>query len=112
MTEPQQFDWIPGWMYDTRYGRKAECVHVWEDGGALFVATDPDVAWSVRANGKCTGSETPDDIVAEWREPRQWTVYIYEREDKTCVPLFVGPAHVSANMSPLAKRRLTEGEGL
>ena len=110
MTEQLKFE--VGKHYRTRSGRKAKCVHAWEDGGALFVATDPDVAWSVGANGKCTGSETPYDIVAEWREPRQWTVYIYEREDKTCVPLFVGPAHVSANMSPLAKRRLTEGEGL
>ena len=82
MTEQLKFE--VGKHYRTRSGRKAKCVHAWEDGGALFVATDPYVAWSVRDNGKCTGRETPDDIVAGPDVPEDAVDYSDEELERLC----------------------------
>ena len=92
--------------YRTRSDRKALCVHVWPDGSALFI--DGGEHWRTNTTGRylATG-KTLLDIVDEWREPRQWDVYIVEYSD----------GEVEGTMNPgnrkvLAKRRLTEGEGL
>jgi hypothetical protein len=108
MTEQPKFE--VGKYYRTRSKRKALCVHVWEDGGALFIDTDPDVAWSVKANGKCTNVETPYDIIGEWRPPRTWTVYVIEYADGS---VGVSLQDVcSTRGSRRARVTVTEGQGL
>ena len=104
-----------GKHYRLRNGNKVLMLYINPGNGRLLVLRLPDkhVFWLCQ-NGFYLDSEEWDvrDIVSEWQEPRQWTVYIYEREGKTCVPLFVGPAHVAANMTLLARVPATEGEGL
>jgi hypothetical protein len=113
MTEPLKFE--KDKHYRTRDGRKVLCAYVWTDGQAAMLDTAESRQFClVRANGCVNkdGYSTSWDIVAEWREPRQWTVYVYERPDKTCVPILVGPAHVSSSLTLLARVTVTEGEGL
>ena len=102
MTEQLKFE--KGKHYRTTDDRKLLCTWAFSSGDGLFINEERDT-WAYHLK------DSPE-IVAEWREPRQWTVYIYEREGKTCVPLFVGPAHVAATLTLLARVPATEGEGL
>lgn len=106
MTEPLTFE--VGKHYRTRDDRKALCVHVWIDGSAAIVSNDWWCwCWKVNSAGRYAVNEHSFDIVGEWREPRQWTVYVVEYSDDDVDVTFVpGVRRV------LARVTVTEGEGL
>ena len=110
MTEPLKFE--KDKHYRSRCGEQWLCVFIQRNGDALLVNTKTERTQYCRSDGVSIHCGNANDIEAEWRNPRQWTVYIYERQDKTCAAVLVGPAHVSPNMTLLARVTVTEGEGL
>jgi hypothetical protein len=52
MTEPQQFDWVPGWKYTTHDDRKATCLAILDNGRAVMYHPETDGLWIVLSNGK------------------------------------------------------------
>jgi len=96
-----------GKNYRTRAGEKLLCAHVFP--GKILLVNELARTYGTRwPDGMLSSSMSgPHDIVGEWREPRQWTVYVVEYSD----------GQVEETMNPgrrkiLAKRTLTEGEGL
>jgi hypothetical protein len=105
-----EFQFKVGEYYRTREGHKALCVHIWSDGSGLFVCqTGSKHAWLTYSDAHCvgTGHERINDIVAEWREPRQWTICVVE-----CYDGLVGVTTEPGNRTVLARVTVTEGEGL
>jgi len=84
MTEPQQFDWIPGWQYDTRDGRKATCAIAMEDGWAVFFDRNLGTSWIVNPDGSSVMRAAIFDIVAgpDVPEDEAEMVAEYDREQE------------------------------
>jgi len=107
MTEKLKFE--VGKHYRTRSGDKLLCVHVMKDGKPIVVNEAADTYGHREPDGAGYSSlgSGPHDIVSEWREPRQWTVYAVECRDGV-----IGITTEPGTRKILAKATLTEGEGL
>ena len=84
MTEPQQFEWIPGWKYDTRDGRKAECAIAIEDGRAVFFDRNLGTSWIVKSDGRSVMCVAICDIVAGPDVPEDAVDYSDEDLERLC----------------------------
>jgi hypothetical protein len=105
MTEQLKFE--VGKHYRTRSGDKLLCVHVFPPRKALFVNELAKTYGTRWPDGRVEyTAESPHDIVSEWRESRQWTVYVVDCHGGTVATTDPG------NRAVLAKGALTEGEGL
>ena len=106
MTEQLKFE--AGKHYRTRNGDKRLCVWVFGDGSALLVDETRDIYEYRNPTGRVSLTrESPNDIVSEWRELRQWTVYVIEyNTGHWAVTTVPGGSKV------LARVIVTEGEGL
>ena len=60
-----------GKHYRTLDGGKRLCVWVFSDGYGLFVDENRDFFHCRDETGSDSPEESPNDIVSEWREPRQ-----------------------------------------
>jgi hypothetical protein len=106
MTEQLKFE--KDKHYRKRSGDKRLCIWVFGDGSALLVDETQDIYEYRSPTGRVSLTrEMPNDIVGEWREPRQWTFYFVEHGDGgVCGTLYPGARKV------LARVTVTEGEGL
>ena len=84
MTEPQQFDWIPGWKYDTRDGRKAICALAIEEGRAVVMSENISTAWIVGKDGRTVKDVASYDIVAGPDVPEDAGDYSDEELERLC----------------------------
>lgn len=84
MTEPQQFDWIPGWKYDTRDGRKVPCLISLESGQAVFMNENNGSAWIVNKDGRAALLAPPCDIVSGPDVPEDTVDYSDEELERLC----------------------------
>jgi len=100
MTEQLKFE--AGKHYRTQRGDKRLCVWVFRSGTALFVNETVDTY-------EYHHKDSPD-IIAEWREPRTWEVYIVEYADGTVTATLQDLCSVRGLR--LARVTVTEGEGL
>ena len=107
MTEQLKFE--VGKHYRTRTGEKLLCLWVFRNGSALFVNAAADTYGYRCCNGRVysTDDASPHDIVGEWREPRQWTVYVVQVIDE-----MIGVTTEAGSRKILARVTVTEGEGL
>ena len=64
MTEKKEFEWIPGWKYDTFDGRKVACLAKMDAGRACIHDTNTDGLWIVDATGKSEFQSEFCDVVA------------------------------------------------
>jgi hypothetical protein len=107
---------VAGKYYRTRDGRKAYVAAALEnplgrpasDPIVGFIGDD-DFSW--RENGQFLPSQlSACDLIAEWREPREWTVYVYDRHDG-CVATSLALLQ-DTRYTLLARVTVREGEGL
>ena len=105
MTEQLTFE--VGKSYRTRGGEKLLCVHIFPNK-ALFVNESLKTFGTRWLDGRLSNEpDNPHDIVGEWREPRQWTVYVVEYSDgETVSSLNPGDRKIVGSAT------VTEGEGL
>ena len=100
-----------GKYYKRRDGQKALCVYVWPNGTAAFVLADrPMWSWSVGVSGSADSRVVCDsDITGEWKELREWTVYVVECNNSGGPWATLDP---QGHHTILARHELTEGNGL
>jgi hypothetical protein len=86
MTEAQKFNWVPGWKYDTKDGRKVMCLAILDNGRAVMHDTTTDGLWIVDAEGKgelvgraCDIIAGPDAPEKKLEEAEQ-LMAVYEQE--------------------------------
>jgi hypothetical protein len=105
--------WEIGWYYRTRAGRKARLVWRTKGGLLIFVMEDIEGVFWTYADGRYSKTGMNDfDIMAEWREPRQWDVGIYQEKGASTnvvASLCVGE---QVGYELVARVTVTEGEGL
>jgi hypothetical protein len=82
-----------GTYWKTRDGRKAYVAAVLENPLGAVGTCYPvlgyigDIYASWRLDGRASREpEVPGDLIAEWREPREWTVYVCEDRVYQSVP--------------------------
>jgi hypothetical protein len=109
-----------GRYYRTRDGRKAYVVAVLlspfgkpksNDNNCVgFIEGDTGIYWWYATGHRFNGmGEMPEDLIDEWREPREWTVYVCEdRINQNVYPLLFRPG--AGNL--LARVTVREGEGV
>jgi hypothetical protein len=103
-----------GKFYKTRDGRRAYVAavlenplgHVGEYHAAGFIG-NYHCFWTI--NGRNYLHSGPSDLIEEWREPREWTVYVCEDDLRySHYALLDPPSHGKL----LARVTVREGEGL
>jgi len=106
MTEQLKFE--VGKHYRSRCGDKWLCAFIQRNGDALLVNAKTERIQHCSSDARSRYCGRENDIVAEWREPWQWTVYVVEfaRDHEICATMSPGGRKI------LARVTVTEGEGL
>jgi hypothetical protein len=106
-----------GKYYKTRDGRRAYVAAVLENPLGAVGTCYPvlgyigDIYASWRLDGRASREpEVPGDLIAEWREPREWTVYVYDHHDG-CVATSLALLQ-DQRYKLLARVVVREGEGV
>jgi hypothetical protein len=104
-----------GKYYKTRDGRRAYVAAVLENPLGAVGTCYPvlgyigDIYASWRLDGRASREpEVPGDLIAEWREPREWTVYVYACKGGDVV----SSTTEWVGLKPLARVVVREGEGV
>jgi len=106
MTDQLKFE--VGKHYRTQCGDKWLCAYVQRNGDVLLVNAKTEKTQHCSSDGGSRYCGRENDIVSEWREPRQWTVYVVERSGEGGPYLTLSPG----DRNILARVTVTEGEGL